>query len=148
MEADQAAQVLQRWQLLDAATEQLNARRGAKLALAEAQNRIAQLDRALQQSARPMGSVGHVVDTRVLGRPHKWDGSETAWPTLELRDESSPESHRPAAVDRHDKCRDQYGCVEQRKHDANQEIQECAVVRTCWSNEGMTPTKKSRSVQL
>ena len=46
MDADQAAQALQRLQFLEqAATEQLNARRGAEHALAEAQNRIAQLDR-------------------------------------------------------------------------------------------------------
>ena len=40
MDADQASQVLQRLQLLEqAATEQLNARRGAEHALVEAQNR-------------------------------------------------------------------------------------------------------------
>ena len=47
---------------------------------------------------------------------------------LELRDESLSGSHRPGAADGHDRCRDQYGCVEQRKHDVKQEVQKCAVV--------------------
>ena len=74
--------VLQRLQLMaQAATEQLNARRSAEHALVEAENRIAHLDQALQQGARPATSIGQVVDTRVLGRPDKWDGSEqcSAW---------------------------------------------------------------------
>ena len=81
MDAEQASQVLQRLQVLEqAATEQLTARRGAERALVEAQTRIAQLDRALQQGGRPGTAAGQVVDTRVLGRPDKWDGSEKAWP--------------------------------------------------------------------
>ena len=50
MDAEQASQVLQRLHVLEqAATEQLNARRGAERALVEAQTRIKQLDPALQQ---------------------------------------------------------------------------------------------------
>ena len=74
MDADQASQVLQL--LEQAATEQLNARRGAEHVLVEAQNRIAQLDQALQHGGRLGATTGQVVDTRVLGRPDKWDGSE------------------------------------------------------------------------
>ena len=77
MDADQASQVLQRLQLSEQeATEQLHARRGAEHALVEAQNRIAQLDQALQHGGRLGATTGQVVDTRVLGRPDKWDGSE------------------------------------------------------------------------
>ena len=77
MDADQAAQVLQRLQLLEQArSEQLNARRSAAHAVVEAQNRTPQLDQALQQGARPAVSVGQVVDARVLARPDKWDGRE------------------------------------------------------------------------
>ena len=47
---------------------------------------------------------------------------------LELHDESLRGSDRSSTVDGHDKCRKQYGCVEQRGHDAKQEIQECTVV--------------------
>ena len=57
-----------------------NALRGAECALVEAQTRITQLDQALQQGGRPGAAAGQVVDTRVLGRPGKWDGSEKAWP--------------------------------------------------------------------
>ena len=89
----------------------------------QAQTRVTQLDDALQQGGRPATSGGQVVDTCVLGRPD-WDGSEKAWPS----DESFRGSHRPGAVNGHDRGRDQYGCVEQRKHDASQEVQECAVV--------------------
>ena len=46
---------------------------------------------------------------------------------LELRDEGLRGSHRPGAVGGHGRCRDQYGCGEQRKHDGSQ-VQECAVV--------------------
>ena len=70
MDAEQASQVLQRLQVLEqAATEQLNARRGAKRALVEAQTRITQLDQALQQGGRPGTAAEQVVDTHVLGRP-------------------------------------------------------------------------------
>ena len=68
--------------LEQAASEQLNARRGADRALVEAQNRVAQLDQALQQGERSGTAAGQVVDTRVLGRLDKWDGSEKAWPVL------------------------------------------------------------------
>ena len=69
-DADLASQELQPLQLSEQpAAEQLTARRGAEHALVEAQNRIAQLDHALQQGGRPTTSAGHVVDTRVLGRP-------------------------------------------------------------------------------
>ena len=48
MAADQASQVIQRFQLMEqAATEQLNARRTAELALVEAQTRITQQDKWL-----------------------------------------------------------------------------------------------------
>ena len=80
MDAEQASQVLQRLRALEQAeTEQLNARRGAERALVEARTRITQLDQALQQGGRPGTAAGQVVDTRVLGRPDKWDGSEKAW---------------------------------------------------------------------
>ena len=108
--------------LEQAATEQLNARRGAEHALVEAQSRIAQLDQALQQGARPSTAVGQVLGTRVLGR----EGVAK----LELRDDRLRGSHRPAAVGGHDKCRDQYGCVEQRRHGASQAVQE----RSCSSS--------------
>ena len=76
MDAEQTSQVLQRLEVLEqAAMEQLNARQGAERALVEAQTRIAQLDQALQQGGRPGTAAGQVVDTRVLGRPDKWDGS-------------------------------------------------------------------------
>ena len=53
LDADRASQVLQRFVLLEkAATEQLNTRRGAEHDLFEAENRIAQLDQALQQGGR------------------------------------------------------------------------------------------------
>ena len=76
MDAEQASQV-QRLQVLgQTATEQLNARRGAARALVEAQTRITQLD--IKHSSWVDDLVQ--VDTRVLGRPDKWDGSEKAWP--------------------------------------------------------------------
>ena len=81
MDAEQTSQVLQRMQLFEqAATEQLNAHRNAEHALVEAQNRIAQLDQALQQGGRPGTARGQGVVTRVLGRPDKWDGGEKTWP--------------------------------------------------------------------
>ena len=81
MDAEQASQVLQRLQVLEQeATEQLNAHRGAERVLVEAQNRIAQLGQALQQGGCPGTAAGQVVDTLVLGRLDKWDGSEKAWP--------------------------------------------------------------------
>ena len=120
---DQTAQVLQRLQLLkETVTEQLHARRGAEHALVEAQTRIAQLDQALHQGARPAVSVGQVVDTRGLGTPDKWDGSERAWPNW-----SFVMKAYAGAID-HDQCRDQYGRVEQRPHDASEAAQVCAVV--------------------
>ena len=121
MDADQAAQVLQRLrQVEQAATEQLNARTAAEHASIETQNRIGQLDQALQQGARPAVSVGQVTDTRVLGRPDKWDGKQ--------HDEGLRGSHRPAAAGGHDKGRSQYGCVEQRQLVASQTVQKCAAV--------------------
>ena len=81
MDAEQALQVLQGLQVLEqAATEQLNARRGAERALVEAQTKTTQLDKALQQGGRPGTAAGQVVGTRVLGRLDKWDGSEKALP--------------------------------------------------------------------
>ena len=72
MDAGRTSQVLQRLQLWEhAAMEQLIARRGDEHALIEVQNRIAHLDHALQQT-----SAGRLVDTRVLERPDKMDGSE------------------------------------------------------------------------
>ena len=76
MDADRASQVIQRLQLLkQAATQQLNAWRGAEHELVEAQNRITPLYQALQQGGRPTTSVD-----RVLGRTGKWDTCEKAWP--------------------------------------------------------------------
>ena len=78
MDAEQAAHVLQRLQQLEqAVTEQVVARRQAEQALAEAQGRITQLSQTAQQGTR---ATGQVVDTRVLGKPDKCDGSEKAWP--------------------------------------------------------------------
>ena len=58
----------------------------------------------------------------------KCDGSEKEWPNW-----SFVMKAYDGAIDQElstdmDRCRDQYGCVEQRRHDARQEIQECAVV--------------------
>ena len=129
MDAVQASQVLQRLQVLEqAATEQLNARRGAERALVEAQTRITQLDQALQQGGRPGTAAGQVVDTRVLGRPDKWDGSEKDMAQLEFRDESLRGSHRSSFVGGHDDCGMQYGCYEQRYDDGREKGKECAVV--------------------
>ena len=59
MDAEEASQVLQRLQVLEhAATEQLNARRGAERALVEAQTRVTQLDQVLQQGGRPGTAAG------------------------------------------------------------------------------------------
>ena len=79
MNAERASQVLQRLQVLEqAATVQLNARRGAERALVEAQNRIAQLDQALQQGGGPGTAAGQVADTHILGSPDRCDGSAKA----------------------------------------------------------------------
>ena len=81
MDAEEASQVLQRFTLLEqAATEQLNARRHAENALVEARTRIRLLDQALQLGGRLGAAVSQVVDTRVRGRPDKWDEGEKAWP--------------------------------------------------------------------
>ena len=120
--------VLQRLQLLEqAATEQLNARRGAEQELVEAQKRIAQLDQALQQGGRLATSVSQAVDTRVLGRPDTWDGNEKAWPNWSFMTKAYA-----GAIDQ-ELSTDMTG----------------AEIRTgALGNEGRTPRKKSRSVQL
>ena len=46
---------------------------------------------------------------------------------LGLRDEGLRGSHRSGAVNEHDECRKQCGCVEQRSNDRSEEGQECAV---------------------
>ena len=87
--------------LEQAATEQLNARRGAERALVEAQNRISQLDHALQQA----GQVGR---------------QREGMAQLEFCNESSRRSHRSGFVDGHDDCGMQYGCYEQRCDDGRE----------------------------
>ena len=72
--------------------------------------------------------AGQVVDTRVVERPDKCDGSEKAWPNWSFVMKAYAGAIRPGAVDGHDRCSDEYGCVEQRKHDESQEVQDCAVV--------------------
>ena len=79
--------------------KQLNARRGAEHALVEAQNKIAQMDQALQQGERPMVSVGQLVDTRVLARPNMWDGRKKAWWKL-TREPSTSSCRRTWQVQR------------------------------------------------
>ena len=121
-------QVLQRLQLLEqAATEQLNARRGTEHSLFEAQNRIAQLDQALQQGGRLATSAGQVVDTRVLGRPDEWDGSEKAWP-----DWSFVMKAYAGAIDQ----------------ELSTVMNGAEISTDALSSERMTPPVKSRSVQL
>ena len=69
MRMDQTAQVLQRLQDLETVA-------------------VKQLDRALLEVQTGIvlcwtkwtTSIGQVVDTRVLGKVHKWYGSEEAWP--------------------------------------------------------------------
>ena len=128
MDADQSSEVLERLQLLEqAATEQLNARRGAEHALVEAQNRIAQLDHALQQGGRPATSAGQVVDSRVLGRPDRWDGSEKAWPNWSLVMKAYA------------------GAIDQ---ELSTDMTGAEIGTDVLSNESMTPPKKSRNVQV
>ena len=128
MDAEQASQVLQRLQVLEqAATEQLNARRGAERALVEAQTRITQLDQALQQGGRLGTAAGQVVDTRVLGRPDKWDGSEKAWSTWSFVMKAYA------------------GAIDQALS-ADMTTAECST--DVMSNDTMTGEKKARSVQL
>ena len=128
MDADQASHVLQRLQLLEqAAMDKLNVWRRAEHALVEAQNRIAQLDRALPQGGRPATSVGHVVDTRVLGRPDKWDGSENAWPTW-----SFVMKAHAGATDR----------------ELSTDMTSAEISTDASRNESTSPRKKSRSVQF
>ena len=128
MDAEQTSQVLPRLQLLEqAATEQLNARRNAKHALVEAQTRITQLDQALQQGGRPDTAAGQVVDTRVLGRPDKWDGSEKAWPNWSF------------VIKAH------AGAIDQELSTDMTNSESSTVVL---SNEAMTGRRKARSVQL
>ena len=77
MDAEQAADVIQRLQQLEqAATEQVFPRGHAERALADAQGRIVQLTQTFQQGARVSDQV---VDTRVFGKSDKLDGSEKAW---------------------------------------------------------------------
>ena len=128
MDAGQASQVLQQLQFLEhAATGQLNARRGAERALVEAQTRITQLDQALQQGGRPGTTAGQVVDTRVLGRPDKWDGSEKAWPNWSFVMEVCA------------------GAIDQALS-ADMTTAECST--DVMSIDTMTGEKKARSVQL
>ena len=83
MDAEQAAHVIQRLQQLEqVATEQALAGEHAERAPAEAQSKITQLTHTCQQGTR---ATGQVVDTRVLGKPDKWDGSEKGGANMELR---------------------------------------------------------------
>ena len=107
--------------------EQLNARRGAERALVEDQNRIAQLDGALQQGGRPGTAAGQVVDTRVLGRPDRWDGSEKAWPNWSFVMKAYA------------------GAIDQ-DLSADMTTAECST--DAMSNDAMTGERKARSVQL
>ena len=127
MDAEQASQVLQRLQVLEQpATEQLNARRGAERALVEAQTSLTQLDQALQQGGRP-GTAAGQVDTRVLGRPAKWDGSEKAWPNWSFVMKAYA------------------GAIDQALS-ADMTTAECST--DAMSNDTMTGERKARSVQL
>ena len=120
--------MLQSLQLLEqAATEQLTARRRAEHALVDAHSRIEQLDQALQQGARSTASVDQVLDTRVLGRPDKWDGSEKAWPNWRF----VMKAHA-GAIDQH----------------LSTGMTSAEISTDALSNESMTPRKQSRSVQL
>ena len=82
--------------------------------------------RTLQQGARLTGSVGQVVDTRVLARPDKLDGSEKAWPNW---------SFVKARVG---------GIYQQLPED----MTSAEISTDVLSNESMTPRKQSRGVQL
>ena len=127
-DAEQASQVLQRLQVLEqAATEQLNARRGAERALVEAQTRITQLDQALQQGGRLGTAAGQVVDIRVPGRPDKWDGSEKACPKWSFVVTAFAGASGQALS-------------------ADMTTAECST--DVMSNDTMTGEKKARSVQL
>ena len=129
MDAEQASQVLQLQVLEQPATEQLNARRGAERAMVEAQTRITQLDQALQQGGRPGTAAGQVVDTRVLGRPDKWDGSEMARPNWSFVMKAYAGAIGQAFVGRHDDCGMRYGWYEQRYDDGREKKgKECGVV--------------------
>ena len=125
MDAEQTSQVLQRLQVLEqAATEQLNARRGAERALVEAQTKTTQLDRVddlVQQ-------LDKVVGTRVFGRLDKWDGSEKAWPnwSFVMKELAWEPSIKLLSAD--------------------MTTAECST--DAMSNDTMTGEKKARSVQL
>ena len=106
---------------------QLNARRGAERALVEAQTRITQLDQALQQGGRPGTAAGQVVDTRVFGRPDKWDGSEKAWSNWSFVMKAYAEAIDQALS-------------------ADMTTAECST--DAMSNDTMTGETKARSVQL
>ena len=108
-------------------TSVANARRGAERALVEAQTRITQLDQALQQGGRLETASGHLVDTRVLGRPDKWDGSEKAWPNWSFVMKACA------------------GAIDQALS-ADMTTAECST--DVMSNDTMTGEKKARSVQL
>ena len=118
MDAEQASQIH--------ATE-LIARRGAERALVEAQTRITQLDQALQQGGRHGTAAGQVLDTRVLGRPDKWDGSEKAWPNWSFVMKAYA------------------GAIDQ-DLSADMTTAECST--DAMSNDAMTGERKARSVQL
>ena len=113
--------------LEQAATEQLNARRGAERALVEAKNRIALLDQALQQGGRPRTAAGQWWILVQLGRPDKWDGSEMAWPNWSFVMEAYA------------------GAIDQ-DLSADMTTAECSTDAV--SNNAMTGERKARSVQL
>ena len=78
---------------------------------------VKQLDRALSKVQDGMAlcwttvttTIGQVVDTRVLGKVHKWNSSGKAWPKWSFVMKACD-----VAVDQQLSCRDQYGCGEQR----------------------------------
>ena len=107
MDTEQAHVIQRLQQLEQEVIEQVVARRLAEQALAEAQGRIAQLTQTFQQGTRVSGQV---VDTRVLRKSDKWDGSQKSVVKLELRREGLCRSHRSAVVGRHDESGGHHDC--------------------------------------
>ena len=125
MDAEQAACVLQKLQQLEqAVTEQVVARRQAEQTLAEAQGRITQLSQTFQQGTKVSGQV---IDTRVLGKLDKWDGSEKAWPNWSFEAKAYAEA------------------IDQQLSD---DMTEAEMRTTVLNNDGMSPESQARSVEL
>ena len=124
-DAEQSAHVLKRLQQLEqAVTEQVVARRQAEQILAETQGRITQLSQTFQQGAE--GS-GQVIDTLVLGKPDKWDGSEKAWPNWSFVAKAYT------------------GVIDQQLSD---DMSQAEICTTVLNNDRMSPGSQARSVQL